>query len=600
MSERRGILLVRAARLIIEVLPRKLRIKAGLNLVFIFINSLLELIGIAFLIPLLVIILDEKKLVTNVWLQKIYILLGFETNTDFIVFLGVFVLLFTILKNIASIFLLKLQYSFSFSVYTQISASLFNYYSSLGLLKLRDLNSNRIVNYLTSVTVLFSQNVVNSVSGIISEGLVLILFTVALFIYYPMAILLVIALMVPCVGFFFKIVKRRMRVIGEERNLISISQHKLLYEAFHGFVDIEMKNKRSWIFKRFSVLLHAMRHLQIRNTIYMQLPLKFLEIVIVMSMVVVISVGILTKQSMAEIGLLLGVFVVASYRLLPGINRLMNYFLNLRNHEYTFNIVEKAKGQENIESSELVGGQPKVSFEKEISLEGVGFTFDGRREILSGINLTIKKGEIIGIIGKSGSGKSTLLNIILRFYRETKGAIIIDGKESHEVDLASWRSLIGYVPQDVFVFDETLKKNIALGIEDSDVDLRLLKRAIDLAGLTEFVAKLEKGENTVLGERGGKMSGGQKQRLGIARALYGGAQILIFDEATSSLDIETQKEIVNAIQRLRYTDRSLTIVIIAHKYSILEPCARILELSEGAITGEMTYETLRARMAYVD
>lgn len=598
MRKRNNFLLVDAIKLIIKVLPPKLRAKAVLNLFYIFLNSLVELAGIAFLIPILLIILDQEKIKTNEWLLKLYSGLGFESNTFFIIFLCGLVLIFTILKNILSIFLLRNQYKFSFGVYKFISLALLRQYYGLGLQDLKVQNSNKIVNHILSVTVLFAQNVINSVSGILNESLVFVLFIAGLLLYEPSVIFLIIITLLPFSLIFFRIMKKKIQHIGEEKNTVGIEQNKLLYETFQGYVDIEIKNKRDWVFAKFSSLLETMSHLQVKNTLYLQLPLKFIEIVIVLALVITICLGIWLNKSMESIGVLLGIFAIAAYRLLPGINRLMNFSMTLRNHVFTFEIVEKSlpnKDSEKKFEDRIKELKNKIDFKQEIKIDSLSFSFEKDIPVLTDINFTISKGETIGIIGRSGSGKTTLLNILLRFYKENEGRVLVDGRPLEENNTSSWRNLIGYVPQDVFIFDGTLMENIALGDDPENIDLDLLNQVIEKANLSNLVKNWEDDIYTHIGERGGKLSGGQKQRIGIARALYKGAEILFFDEATSALDVETEEEITNSIKELSSDSQQLTIVIIAHRYTTLKYCTRIIELSDGKVIKEMSYNNLIER-----
>lgn len=598
MRKGKDFLLIDTIRLILKVLSPKLRVKAILNLVYIFLNSAIELIGIAFLIPILVIILDQEKINTNKWLQKLYSGLGFESNTSFIIFLCTLVLVFTILKNMASIILLRKQYKFSFSVYKFISQALFRQYYDLGLEQLKAHNSNRIVNHIASVTSMFAQNVINSASGILNEMLVFILFIIGLLVYEPTIILLITITILPFIFVFFRLIKSKIEKLGEERNVVGIEQNKLLYETFQGYIDIEIKNKRDWVFTKFSSLLEIINRLQIKNTVYLQLPLKFIEVIIVLALVIIICLGIWMHKSMDSIGVLLGIFAVAAYRLLPGINRLMNYFMTLRNHVFTFEIVEKVSpvyGSRHFKDKVKGNESNAVAFMEELKIDKLSFAFSDSIPILNCISFTIFKGETLGIIGRSGSGKTTLLNIMLRFYKETEGRMLVDGRPITAENTASWRNLIGYVPQEVFIFDGSLAENIALGEDTQKIDLNLLNRVIEKANLSDLVKSWEKGVYTEIGERGGKLSGGQKQRIGIARALYKGAKILFFDEATSALDVETEEEITNSIKEISSRDNQLTIIIIAHRYTTLKYCTRIIELAEGRVVEELTYQDLKAR-----
>ncbi len=203
-------------------------------------------------------------------------------------------------------------------------------------------------------------------------------------------------------------------------------------------------------------------------------------------------------------------------------------------------------------------------------------------------------GEIIGIWGKSGAGKTTLINILLRLFKEQSGRILIDGRELSDEDTTAWRDLMGYVRQDPFLLDDTIKKNIAFAEFSQDIKNELLQRSIDQAGLREFVSGLPAGIDTEIGEKGDRLSAGQKQRLAIARALYRDSQILIFDEATSAIDAQTEQEILKVIKQLSAQNR--IIIVIAHRPSMLSVCHRIFELTNGRVHSEITPEEIQTRL----
>jgi ABC-type multidrug transport system fused ATPase/permease subunit len=231
----------------------------------------------------------------------------------------------------------------------------------------------------------------------------------------------------------------------------------------------------------------------------------------------------------------------------------------------------------------------EISFSKEIIFKDILFRFpDSEQPVLNHLSFSIQKGEKIGFVGTSGSGKTTLMNILLRFYIENSGDVLVDGVKLVRDNMSSWRKKIGYVKQDIFMIDGTIKENIAFGEDEAD-EARLMK-VIQQASLEKFVKSLPDGVNTLIGEFGSRLSGGQKQRIGIARSLYRDAEILIFDEATSALDNATEQEVTESIDRL--SDTNKTIFIIAHRITTLKNCDKIFELKNGEIAGMHKYHEL--------
>nr|WP_246398951.1 ATP-binding cassette domain-containing protein [Hymenobacter luteus] len=240
----------------------------------------------------------------------------------------------------------------------------------------------------------------------------------------------------------------------------------------------------------------------------------------------------------------------------------------------------------------MIKQEPAIRFQQRVEFDNITFAFPGSdKPVLRNISFTINKGEKIGFIGSSGSGKTTLMNLLLRFYTQQSGEIRVDGVPLRLENTEAWHQLVGYVKQDTFLMQASLRDNITLG--ESDPDPQRLQYALEQASLADFVESLPQGLDTVSGERGARLSGGQRQRIGVARAMYKQTQILVMDEATSALDTQTEKEVTEAINKLSATD--ITILIIAHRITTLRQCDRIYELKDGQIVAVHTYEDLIAK-----
>jgi len=285
--------------------------------------------------------------------------------------------------------------------------------------------------------------------------------------------------------------------------------------------------------------------------------------------------------------MMVGAFAAAAYRLMPSLNRIMNAIMQVTKNQVAIENLNEYN--ELYVKQSVMNRNVPIPFEKEITFENISFTFPkSKYPVLKSISFTVKKGEKVGFVGSSGSGKTTLMNILLRFFDEDNGRILIDGQPLKEDNLEYWRSMIGYVKQDIFMIDSNIMENVAFG--EDKVDKHQLDLAVKQASLEDFVKTLPKGYDTEVGERGSRLSGGQRQRIGIARSLYRNAQILVFDEATSALDTQTEREVSEAIDSL--SDTNKTIFIIAHRITTLKNCDRIYELKNGEISGVYTYNEL--------
>ena len=306
------------------------------------------------------------------------------------------------------------------------------------------------------------------------------------------------------------------------------------------------------------------------------LPQNLTETGLAVGMALLLCLG--TGLESADMKILFGVFAVAGLRLLPSARNIMSAWSSLRYNRYTIDILSKAS---DIRIKNTKSTAEPLSFSDKIEVRNLSFRFDnGTNDTIQNLNLTINKGEKVGINGESGAGKTTLLNILLGLYAPTEGEILIDGKKLQKESIRKWQNSIGYVSQSTFLSDSTILANIALGCDESDIDMARIERSIEAASLSEFVASLPKGIHTRIGECGALLSGGQRQRIGIARALYKQADILFFDEATSSLDNATEQSINSAIEHLSTSNKGLTIVVVAHRDSSLSYCDRIITLEK--------------------
>jgi ATP-binding cassette subfamily C protein len=228
----------------------------------------------------------------------------------------------------------------------------------------------------------------------------------------------------------------------------------------------------------------------------------------------------------------------------------------------------------------------KIQF-KSLTLENVTFVYDAAsRPALENLSISIGSGEYVGVIGSSGAGKSTLIDVLLGLLEVSRGKVLLNGQPIKD-DIAQWRGIVGYVPQDIYLLDDTIRRNIALDIRDAEIDDESVETALRAAQLWEFVQSLPEGLETETGERGVRLSGGQRQRLGIARALYRRPQVLVFDEATSALDSQTEQEVIEAIEQLR---GERTVIVVAHRLSTVRMCDRLYLLESGRVVNSGTYE----------
>ncbi|MBF0093088.1 MAG: ABC transporter ATP-binding protein [Alphaproteobacteria bacterium] len=396
------------------------------------------------------------------------------------------------------------------------------------------------------------------------------------------------------VGFvIFRVIAPLMREWGArsvtvERGLIRTIQH-----AFNSVRSIKIQHRERYFEDGFRHLIFQEAYLRTMSYTMQHIPRLFVELVVVLGFLGIVVGLMVTRGSLTEILPTLGLFGMVALRLMPSLNRILQGASDLKLRSPAVELIHADLDGEPL-ADYVSGAETAVEplpFEREIRLDAVTFSYPrSDRAAIRGLSLTIPKGRSVGLVGPSGAGKSTLSEIILGLLRPDGGRLLIDGADA-ATDIGRWQSRIGYVPQQTYVMDDTLRRNVAFGLDDARIDEERLRAAIRMSHLDAVVERLPQGLDTVVGENGVRLSGGQRQRLGIARALYHDPDVIVLDEATSALDNETEREISSAIEEL---SGQKTLIIVAHRLSTVRRCDRIVYLKDGAMVAEADFETLLA------
>lgn len=559
-------------RSILKIIPMSYRRRGLWVAITIFLRAILNFLGVALLVPILVLMLSAEEGGELIeWLEGV---LSTDNRLHITTFVCVFVIAVVVIKSVLVMLLHRYERNFIFSFYRELSLKLYLGYYSRGLGFIKQNNSSTLSRNVNVVSLMFATGVLRPLAAIMGDVLLLLLVTVALFVYSPYVALLVSIIFTPIVAIFYLVVRRKIQMLGVEENDVQRHKSRVVSETFRGYADIDIGGAMPLMIKRFSDDLDAISDLRQRHSSLSQLPQFFMEIGLVIGMVIVVLFSLYCKS---DISLIFGVFAVVAIRLIPSVRNILTQWSLVRYNRYTIDELLKAEVT-NI-STDINQCGERMIFESSIDLSDVSFKFDDASEpILSNLSLTIARGEYVGIRGASGVGKTTLFNLLLGFYRPTSGVISIDGIELTSENIRKWQNSIGYVSQNVFIADSTLAENIALGTPKESIDYQLVDRVICQVNLAEFVKSLPHGHDTRMGEQGSRLSGGQRQRIGIARALYKGCDVLLLDEATSSLDNEAEECINMEISRLKHYNDKLTVVVIAHRESSLKNCNRIITL----------------------
>ncbi len=484
-------------------------------------------------------------------------------------------LLFIAVKCLVNLALYRFERDYIYALYRYLSRNLYIDYFNRGLSFIKSSNSAVLSRNVNVVCYTFVAGVLRPLASIFSEAMLFAMLFAAILIYNPTAALLTVAIFVPSVWLYFALVRKRVNRYGDIENEAQRTKYRNVVETYRGYADIEINNAFPKMLSSFDRSIDTIIDVGAKNATVSTLPQIFTEIGLAagMSLLVTMSVG----SGSGDMKILFGIFAVAALRLLPSIRSIMAAWTALRYNRYTIDIIRDA--DINKTSTVEDTADDRFEFRDSIVIDDLSFRFaDSDKDTLHGLSFEIRKGEKIGIKGRSGAGKTTLFNLLLGLYRPTGGGIRIDGELLSESNRRKWQNTIGYVSQSVFLPDNTILANIALGCDEASIDIDRVNKAVDMANLREFVDSLPNGLQSRIGECGALLSGGQRQRIGIARALYKRADILFFDEATSSLDSDTERGINESIETLSRNDDQLTIIIIAHRESSLDCCDRIIEI----------------------
>ena len=517
--------------------------------VTVFFSALLDFVGLAVLLPVLYFLLDEGG------------------KSEAAVFFCLLALGVILLKCVLSTFFTRYQNQCLLGFYRRLSFSLFSSYYSRGLLFIREHGSNKLGYEINGMCYAFSHSLLAPICRIAGDVLLIALVTTALLIWNGTTVLILFASFIPFMCFYFFGVRKKVRKYGADDMQVKREQARVVADTFRGYVELEVNGAFPTLQRSFLQGMDKISYNRQKLDMLLRLPLFLSELSVVVGLTLLVFFG------QGDVRMLVGVFAVASFRLLPALRAILSGWTQIQNALCCLDVIEE--GLKDYQDENAVEKQD-ITFQHELRMEGISYAYPGGEQILKDFGIRIAKGEYIGFCGTSGVGKSTLFNLLIGLLQPDAGEMKIDGVPLTRTTRDSWMKQIGYVPQEVFIFNGTLAENIALGCEQ--IDHSRIEGILEQLGLGKWVKSLPDGEDTRLAEAGGKMSGGQKQRIGIARALYKKVSVLLLDEATSALDNATEKEINTILQQLKENHEGLTILSIAHRESSLSFCDRIITI----------------------
>ncbi|MDC1393449.1 ABC transporter ATP-binding protein/permease [Flavobacteriaceae bacterium] len=567
--------LINKIRYLIDAKSKKYLILLSILLI---IATFLEVFGLGIILPLISIIIDPDYLESNKYLLKLQSFFGNISKLSFINYLLFFIVLLYFLKSIFIVSVVFVQNKLLNNIKVLLSNKLFHRYIFSDYSFLLKHNSSILIKNIQTEVGIF-QSFCSSLISLTVESFTISSIILVLLFIDPLGIIVTSFFLTLFSALFFYFTKKKIHKYGIIREVFDKGLSKTLIESFDGIKTFKIMNKENFIYENFSRFNIGRSKIQIKYEFLNQIPRFYLEFLSITGLIIYILYALnIANTPYKDLVITLGVFVAAVFKILPSFNKIISVSQNLKYNTPSINLLHKEFLQINHSGNDDSYEVEKFIFKNHISIVDLNYRYSEKSNlILKNIDLKINKGDCIGVFGKSGGGKSTFIDIFCGLLLPTSGRIAVDGNLI-STNLIGWRMNIGYVSQNIFISDETILNNIALGVKEVDIDKNRVIYLLKLVDLSSYVNSLPNGFNTILGEKGSNFSGGQKQRIAIARALYHDPEIIIFDEATSSLDSDTEKMIMDSIYKLKTLK---TIIIVSHKMDNLKECDNLYNLRHG-------------------
>ena len=548
------------------------------------IGMLMETLGIGLVIPALALMthgdIGAKYPVLEPWLRRA----GNPTHAQLVIFGMLALVGIYAIKSLFLAFLAWRQARFTFELAANLSQRLFTGYLRQPYVFHLCRNSAQLIRNVLGQ--------VSDASGVVQQGLTLATETLVvagvsalLLAVEPVGAIVVMATLGVSGWAAHRVTRRHMLRWGEARQLHEGMRIQHLQQGLGGVKDVKLLGREEDFLNQYAFHNQGSARAGEGQLTLQAIPRLWLEFLAVAGLAVLVLIMIMRGKSLDALLPTLGLFAAAAFRLMPSVNRVL---ISLQTVRFATPVVDTLYSEFRLLSEGVVPRRVgTLRFASAVELHDLTFKYPGASSpALRGISLTVRKGESVGFIGTTGAGKSTLVDIILGLLTPDSGSLTIDGEDA-QANLRDWQGQIGYVPQSIYLTDDTLKRNVAFGLANEQIDEQAVLRAVRAAQLEQLIADLPSGLDTVVGERGIRLSGGQRQRIGIARALYHDPQVLVLDEATSSLDTATERGVMRAVHALQ---GEKTVLIVAHRMSTVEHCDRLYRLESGRVinVGEAT------------
>ncbi len=570
----------------INLFSKRQKTRLYLLMFFTLIANLFEIMNIFLIFEFVKMISSpESSSPLTLFIEKIDIIFLKKIIKDIELF-GIFLISFLFLGVLTSTFLIYISSRFALITGSEISNKLLRYYLDKNYLFHLETSPSNIINKVKEQTSNVAVLILEQLVMMISKFFLIIPMLVGLFIYNPQITTIAGLLFISLYILIFHIFKKKFGFLGQKHTDLTKEKFEVLIDSLGGIKEIKINSKENYFLKSFKNINLELVNVGSKLAIFNRFPkfvIEFFALSFVVVLVIILSKSV--KVNFEEIIILLSIFLISSYKILPALQQIYTNLSMIKSgipslegiaEDFKESVKEKEIKNINIKLVE------KYKIFKEISFDKITFSYlASKLPALENLSFKIKRGEKIGITGSSGSGKSTLIHLLSGLIKPSNGKIFVDDFLLEKNTYKEWRKNIGFVPQSIYLADRPLKQNIAFGEEDQNINLKRIDKVIEIANLDKLANNSKKDEENKTGYRGSKLSGGQMQRIGIARSIYNEPSILIFDEATSSLDNLTENEVLSAVNKL---DSDLTLIMVTHKINLIKNFDKIIFLENGKIS----------------
>lgn len=551
----------------------------------------LEIIGVASILPFMELVAHPDAIDNSEWLQRAYDFFGFTSHRELLVATGLVIIILIGITNAFLILTTWMQYKYSWETAHNFGTRLLRTYLHKPYAFYLMKNTTQLQAYIIGEVGNLTGGVIIPGIELVSRSLVSIVIFILLLIIDPQIALIMFCSLGGAYLLIYLARQNFLKRIGRHRINMNMLRYRTLGELLGGMKTVKVYNEQGFFYDRYEEASREFCNVQPKYNLVLVSPRYVLEF-LAFGTILIITIYLYISSGNIQAALpKLSFYAVAGYRLLPALQKTFAAAAKIR---HNFPVLDRL--YDDLYAGRLIKShpQPTVSpmpFHRTITLQGVHYNYDNTDQaVINDISLEIQKGQTVAFVGATGSGKTTLIDLIVGLLSPTEGAISIDDTTLHAGNIANWQANVAYVPQEVFLFDDSVRRNIAIGREDAEIDRQLLLQVAQVADIADFIEnELKAGFESEIGEKGVRLSGGQRQRLGLARALYRRPAVLVLDEATSALDSITEKGIIESLKS--FSD-DLTTIIIAHRLSTVRHADAIYIMSEGNIVAKGTYQSL--------